>query len=67
MEPAREQSSLFVSAQEKELKDHLWFPFGSLSNKILKYKIWGQRGVLVLKDSEQSICLEMGRLGRLVQ
>lgn len=66
MEPVVEQSSFFVPAQEKELKDHLWFPFGSLTNKILKYKIRGQRGVLVLKDSEQRIFLEMGRLERLV-
>lgn len=65
-EPVVEQSSFFAPTQEKELKDHLWFPFGSLSNKILKYKIRGQRGALVLKDGEQRIFLEMGRLERLV-
>lgn len=36
MEPVMEQVSFFVSAQQAELEDGLWFPFGSLSNKILK-------------------------------
>lgn len=52
MNVVMEQSSCFLSAQQTEVEDGLWFPFLPFPNNILQWKLWGPRGMQALNFGE---------------